>query len=199
MKPALPQHQHGVILVVTLIALVLMMIAGISLIRSFDTSLLLAGNMSFRRGLDHQAERGLAVARSAMGQTSAPLGPAAARIADNYTNNYSSVILVTDNSGIPQVLLSDSSWTTAGMSTTADIIDGDITIRYVIDRLCNATGLPDKALCVSMPTFASSGDGFHADQAGGGNKPIYRISIRVRGPRNTESYVQETVQVLSDI
>ena len=53
-KAAMPARERGVIMVITLIALVVLMIGGIALIRSFDTSMLLAGNLAFRRDLVNQ-------------------------------------------------------------------------------------------------------------------------------------------------
>ena len=47
-------RQRGVIMIITLIALIVLLISGAALIRSFDTSMLLAGNLAFKRDLVNQ-------------------------------------------------------------------------------------------------------------------------------------------------
>ena len=53
------KNQNGVILLVTLLALVIMMLASLALVRSTDTNLILAGNYAFKRDVVNQAEQAL--------------------------------------------------------------------------------------------------------------------------------------------
>ena len=48
--------QRGVVLLYSLIALVIMLIAAIALVRSFQTSLFNAGNLGFKRDMRNQSE-----------------------------------------------------------------------------------------------------------------------------------------------
>ncbi|MCK6424177.1 MAG: hypothetical protein L6Q75_03685 [Burkholderiaceae bacterium] len=70
----------------TLVALVVILLAGIGLLRAMDSALLQAGNLAFRRDLANQAERGFARASSLLG--SGALATEAAREADSKANNY---------------------------------------------------------------------------------------------------------------
>jgi type IV pilus assembly protein PilX len=51
------QKQNGVILLVTLLALVIIMLSSLALVRSTDTNMILAGNYAFKRDVVNQAER----------------------------------------------------------------------------------------------------------------------------------------------
>ena len=53
--------QSGFVMIVTLLALVIMLLASVALIRSTDTNLVIAGNMAFKRDLINQAERAIPV------------------------------------------------------------------------------------------------------------------------------------------
>ena len=55
---------RGIALPFTLIALVVLLLAGVGLIRAMDVGLLQAGNLAFRRDLANQAERGIAQQRN---------------------------------------------------------------------------------------------------------------------------------------
>jgi Tfp pilus assembly protein PilX len=189
----LRRGQRGVIMIITLIALVILMIGGVALVKSFDTSLLLSGNLAFKRDLVNQGERGMAAAITRL--TSSTLASEGTRQNNAVGSNYSAIVLTTDSrSGIPNALLSDSAFTLAGFTAAADITDGPVTIRYVIDRQCSAVGAYDASTCNSVTGVASdtSGSNF-LKKAGGGTRPVYRISVRVTGPRNTQAYLQNTV------
>ena len=78
--------------------------------------------------------------------------------------------------------------------TAADFTDGSVSIRYVIDRQCTAAGAYDSATCNSTTgVVADSAGSNFLKKAGGGTRPVYRISVRVTGPRNTQAYLQNTV------
>ena len=116
------------------------MIGGVALVRSFDTSMLLSGNMAFKRDLMNQGERGMAQAITALSAGGALAGEAT-RQADAPGSNYSATSLASDAHGIPQVLLDERRHLHAA-DTAGDISDAasKVTIRYVIDRQCSAAG-----------------------------------------------------------
>ena len=199
---AIRRRQEGVIIFFTLIALVLLLIASVALIRSFDTSLTLAGNMAFKRDLLNQSERGVASAIKAVSAGGA-LALDTTRQSDSFSNNYSATVLSSDAHGIPDVLLDDTLWAATPM-TGADIVDSssNITIRYVIDRLCSpiapaltAAGPSSTANCAISALGADKSGTYWIKRAGGASLPVYRISIRVTGPRNTRTYVQSTISM----
>lgn len=170
------------------------MISGVALVRSFDSSLVLAGNMAFKRDLVNQGERGMAAAILSM-RGSGALSSETARQSDLGSSNYSSTLLATDAHGIPTILLNDGTWTAAGMRA-ADIKDDvrRVTIRYVIDRLCSGSGAASAASCI-VGAYGDKGGTANVKRATGTTPPVYRISVRVTGPRNTQTYLQTTFSV----
>jgi len=72
---------------------------------------------------------------------------------------------------------------------------------YVVHRQCRDSGPSASATCLKPPpkTTGTGGAGSDLDGGGGGNniagnsQVYYRITVRVAGPRRTESYVQTNV------
>jgi type IV pilus assembly protein PilX len=187
-----PARQKGVILLITLMAMVILLISSIALLRSFDTSLLLSGSMAFKRDLVNQGERGITQAITDF--NSGVLSADSARQADLKSVNYSATILSSNSHGIPQVLLGTAKFTAAGMSGS-DITDSStgVTIRTVIDRQCSVSGEFSTSTCVTVPGYSDSGGTNWLKKAGAEYVPVYRISVRVDGPRNTQVFLQTTL------
>lgn len=184
--------QRGVVIVITLVALLIMLIGGIALVRSFDTSMLLTGNLAFKRDLVNQGERGMAKVVSLL--TAGALANETAREAAQPASNYSATVLASDAHGVPLVLVDASAFASAGL-TGADLSDAStgVTIRYVIDRQCTIAGAFDASTCMTSPTAEDKSGTSWIKRAGGENRPIYRVSVRVTGPRRTEAYLQRTL------
>jgi type IV pilus assembly protein PilX len=188
--------QSGVVMVMTLICLVLMLIASVALTRSSTNSLLQAGNFAFKRDLLNQAERGFAKAINEL-NSGTELKLEHYRENDLSTKNYSAKKLASNAQGIPNVLINDSTFSASDIMKQSDITDSasGITIRTVIDRQCSGSGAFSTANCVPYEEL------FNAAQAGtarlkrvkGENTATYRISVRVKGPRNTEAFQQMIV------
>jgi hypothetical protein len=183
---------RGIVLPFTLVALVVLLLAGVALIRAMDVSLLQAGNMAFRRDLANQAERGFAKASTLL--NSGALASESAREANSLANNYVASRLASNAQGIPSVLVNDSAFTAAGF-TGADITDSatGVTLRWVIDRQCAAAG---SALATSCATASRATDSAADDRyklVNAETQPVYRISVRATGPRNTQAFFQSTV------
>jgi len=72
-------------------------------------------------------------------------------------------------------------------------------VSYVIHRLCKATGDPASVTCVKQTTGGSTSSGTKGAAAFGSyaiqvpTNALYRITVRVVGPRNNVSYVQAVV------
>ncbi|MES2832166.1 MAG: hypothetical protein V4695_09250 [Pseudomonadota bacterium] len=191
----IPKRQRGVIVLFTMIAVVLLLIGSVALVRSFDTAQTLAGNMAFKRDLVNQAERGIARAVASVSPAGA-LEFDSVRQANSLDNNYSATTLASNSHGIPIILIDEAAWQASGMAGT-DLVDSstNIQIRYVIDRMCSAGGVSTTANCaISSLDIDKNGTNW-IRRAGGGMLPVYRISVRVTGPRNTQTYVQSTVSM----
>lgn len=184
--------ERGTVLVFTLVALAVLLIGGVALVRAMDTALLQAGNLAFHRDLVNQSERAIRVASAKF--TGGVLATEAARQLHQSTANYYASRLASDAHGIPRLLLSEAAWAAAGLSG-GDITDPatGVTLRWVMDRQCAATGEFSGTDCV---TLAASGDNAVDDryrQVNGQSRPVYRISVRATGPRNTLAFFQATV------
>jgi len=193
MKPKLTrpnmQTQRGIILPITLISLLILLIASVALIRSTDTSLLIAGQIGFKRDVANQAERTFPVIRAIF--DSGNLSDVTTREQDAPSSNYFATIQPSNASGIPNQLLGSS----FGTSNAIKDDTAKITIRYLIDRMCISTGPVTFSNCTTASSSSDiGGDAMSVGEgkANGVDTPVYRISIRVTGPRNTEAFLQST-------
>jgi type IV pilus assembly protein PilX len=196
-RPHQASRQTGVILLIVLVALVALLSAGIALVRSSDVGLLQAGNLAFHRDLHNQAERGIQAALAQF-NTTGVLATEAARSANQPAVNYSAQRLATDARGMPLALLSESKLGTVGKAGN-DLIDKQnaVTVRTVIDRLCAQVGAYSSATCTNFAPAIGQAPG-PVDSQDRGNLtsaelPVYRISVRATGPRNTQVFLQTTL------
>lgn len=185
-------RQRGMVLLFTLVALTVVLLAGLSLIRALDVSLLQAGNLGYRRDLANQADRGMAQAVALI--SSGALSTESARNASLGSANYSASRLATNAQGIPLVLLSDAAFTAAGMSG-ADLVDSasGVTVRWVIDRQCLAAGDVLGTACAldSSLSEAAADDRYRLVRSE--VRAVMRISVRATGPRGTQAFFQSVV------
>lgn len=198
MKPRhLPQGirtQRGDVLIITLICLVVMLIASVALSRSSTNTLLQAGNFSFKSDLSNQGERAMANAVYLL--KSGSLASSSLRQSNQTAYNYSASQLSTNDQGVPSVLVSDSSYSSAGFSQT-DFSDtsAQVTIRTVIDRQCSTAGAPTSSTCVYYTPDSSTAltGTARLKRVQSSGVPTYRITVRVSGPRNTQIFQQMIV------
>jgi type IV pilus assembly protein PilX len=204
------KQQRGVVLLFSMIALVIMLIAAVAMVRSFQTSLFNAGNLGFKRDMRNQSEMATSAALAAF--STGLLNTTAQRAASNTLANYSATLLTTNAQGIPDAL-QDANFATYGV-TGNDIKSPDqsVTVRYVIDRLCKDAG-DEKALATASCVLANNGAApggsalnLQSAERGGlatgaaaavAQGVVYRLSVRVNGPRNTQSFFQSTFTVPS--
>jgi Tfp pilus assembly protein PilX len=198
-------QQRGVVLIFTLIILLILAIGAVALMRSVNTSLYGAGNLAFRRDLVNQGE--VAVANVMAEFTTGDLSPTGSTSPLNNVpaDNYSAVMLATNtvnngqpsNQGVPLVLL-QSTLGTVGTHADLQGATPDVKIRYVIDRLCTATGAPNSTICVqtsSLPPGGTAGMSGTTAAAAGLQAPtvtVYRLTVRVSDSRGTQVFLQTT-------
>lgn len=206
--------ERGVVLVTTLLILLVMLVGAVALVRSFDTSLVMAGNLAFKRDLAQQSEL---AAENILREfrSGGALATRAVRAADDVGRAFSAKILPTNPQGIPLALLTEPK---PAIVTQIDAGRG-ITLYYVVDRQCSESG--DDALlggerCTlvrpivpeggsySQRLRAEQGSGVASGGAGAGlagavaQQVAYRVSIRATGPRNTQSFFQTTFACCED-
>lgn len=181
------QRQTGIVLIVTLMAMVIMLLASVALIRSTDANLLIAGNMAFKRDLINQGERAIPQIKTLF--DTGALKTSSSRNADDPNSNYYATIQPSNKSGVPNVL-----FTVSGSHDITPTDSSGVVIRYVIDRMCLSSGVVDVSRCTvaGSTTDLNAGSSNNGQKTSGIDYPVYRITLRVTGPRNTVAYLQTT-------
>jgi Tfp pilus assembly protein PilX len=204
-SPARRDSQRGLVLIFALITLVIMMIGAVAISRSISGSQFTIGNIGFKRDLTNQGERALQVAMDAVRNTGA-LAAVTTRNADLKAANYKATLLPTNPQGIPRALLSDTEFDAVGVATNdISVNDMGVKIRYVIDRMATTAGVCSTSTCTmaNQTIFGggssewinsqnTSGAANNANPSAIPQQPIYRITLKVTGPRNTLSFFQST-------
>lgn len=205
------RRERGVVLFIALIVLVAMTLAGLALMRSVDTNVLIAGNLAFRQNATLAADwaiedaRQLLASNTGTGVTTLHNDQPALAQAGSIPNppwpnsaywaNWQQGLDLTGNTTNPA---DDFDWSTA-RSMGTDV--GGNAMSYVIHRLCDVAGDPASATvsCIKSSTGGGAGASDQGTRGvvsyGGAALPgvssiFYRVTIRVQGPRNTLSYVQ---------
>lgn len=198
--------QRGVVLFVALIVMVAMSLAAIALFRSVDTANLVAGNQSFKQSALNSTDVGLVRAMAKFEASGFLLTDA-----NTHSNSTANCYLATamqgsqlDDRGIPKLLLDPAkvkSPFTTSFTATYDSnckitnANGDI-VRYIIDRQCDAStsgAAANNTHCVVVSSSTGGGNAGYKE-TGSESIPLYRVSVRVDGPRNTVSYVQAVIK-----
>ena len=194
----LRRAQRGVVLFISLIVLVAMSLAGIALMRSVDSGVMIAGNLAFKQGTTLAADSGVEAARTALGTIAA--GAGTPLWADVTASSYYASLPTTE----PDFTGTDANktayaWATGTNSVSVSGIAGVTEVRYVIHRMCAAVGDPAGTTCArGSSSSTSTASQAVRDAAGAANFTVssaqyYRITTRVTGPRNTKSFVEVIV------
>ncbi len=203
--------QRGVVLFFALIAVVLMSLAAVALIRSVDTSTVIAGNLAFKQAATSSADIGIddAMIQLAALQTANVLidvikDPAHPFNQTNAATGYYSNANDTSGTAGYVNVFADAAWDAINQGTIPERVDGSGNrIRYIIQRMCrNANQSIEAAEClfsgalqdingkqIPLPQQICEGAGCPS----AGQAPQIRITARSVGPRNTVSYVQAFV------
>jgi Tfp pilus assembly protein PilX len=196
-KRAIPSHsanlrakQRGVVLLVTLIVLVIMTLTAIALVRSMDTTNVIAGNLAFQQSATHSGDAGVEAAIAWMEPNVATLQN------DSFANGYSSSI---SNPAANQTWDNFFTTTLAGRTRTLPTDAVGNTATYAIQRLCLTANILPNAVgagCTVTPAVAvttASSEDAGTVKLTASTQQYYRITSRTVGPRNSKSYVQAVV------
>jgi type IV pilus assembly protein PilX len=192
------KKQQGVVLIIALIVLIAMSLAGVALVRSVDTTNLIAGNIAFKQGALQEGNLAIegAINQFAIGGDLLVIEANLARIENGYpTRNYSASILPANAQGIPLTLVNattdfDSNANFLAKGVALDPLTNNFS-RFVIERLCQNPGAFDEDTCrhIEAPTAL--------DERLKGlvtSIPLFRITARMDGPNNnTVSYTQAII------
>ena len=184
--------QHGVVLVIALIVLVAMTLAGIALVRSVDTSNIIAGNLAFQQSATHSGDAGAEAAILWLRTNPTLLNT------DNVSNGYTAA-----GNSSAQTPAAGQSWdaywaaTAAARSRTLSTDASGNTVSFVIDCLCDNAGDPiGGASCTSSPVVnvaEGNSDEANTAQMTALSLVYYRVTSRIAGPRSSLSYVQTII------
>lgn len=190
----LAAKQRGVVLMMAMIVLVMMTLAGIALVRSLDTTNIIAGNMAFQQSATLSGDTGVetAIAWLAAANNNLTLNT------DDAGNAYAS----NGNSGAlnPAANQSWDDYWTQALANRARTLPSDAsgnTVSYVIDRLCTSAGSPTGGANCSTSPILTAGAG-NSEEGGelamdAPSQVYYRITSRIGGPRSTVGYIQAVI------
>ncbi len=159
-----PLQQSGISLAITLIGLVAMTMAGLSIMRASNTSNLIAGNMGFHQAAVQSADLGVETAITVY-KNIVKVG--------TVTSDDTSINYYASYDSINGIILPDS--TRLSTSTVNVVTDSNANneIHYVIERMCNDANPASLSNCLMNGTV-----------------PYFRISTLVNGPRGTSANTQ---------
>lgn len=192
-----PRRQRGVVLMVALIVLVALTLAGLSMARTADTGVTISGNLVFRQAATQALDAGVEHAiANAINTTWVGSGNT---IANKY---YAFAVPDADGDGLPDGV----DWSQAYTVASPGGLTG-YTVRYVVERMCIPNPLggaitdayvaeqnpnSDNSICNLEEPVKGMESGKLGGQSGLGQirKVHFRVTVKVEGPRNTETFAQ---------
>lgn len=201
-------RQRGVALFFALICLAAIMMAAVILVRSVDTSTLIAGNLAFQQSATRSGDGGTEAAIAYLsGIQNGPaktqnvlLDPSHPFNIDAPTQGYYASLdpakSLTSTTG------THFNWDNTDSAGLAADATGN-TVRYIIQRMCRTSGvaaanadclysgatLDNNGQNIPLPQDVCNGPGCPA----AGQTPEIRVTSRITGPKNTISYVQTII------
>lgn len=167
--------QKGGALLIVLIFLSVMLIGAMALMGSQDMSSRLVGNSAFKQAATQYAQLGV-------GAGSALLKGLADK--DKAATGYSPLALPVDTSGLPSV-----QW--EGLPAMSEA-NGAYIVQFMVERLCTGslpvTDTAKQCAGLIAPAAGSARVGAAAYETNDG--VYFRVTVRVQGPKQSESFVQ---------
>ncbi|MBI3382538.1 MAG: hypothetical protein HY019_11080 [Aquabacterium sp.] len=202
-------RQEGVVLMMALIVLIALTLAGLALTRSVYTSNVIAGNLAFQQSATHSADTGVETAVAwlegnngqASSLTAVPCESGSVLDCDQKDRGYRA---------IREDPTAGQSWgnfwkeniekDNLAMDLPIDTKTGN-QVSYFIQRMCTKSGSSQSLSnnCTTSPvdaagTCAGGSSCLSGKENLAATSQIYfRITVRVIGPRNTQSFVQSIV------
>jgi Tfp pilus assembly protein PilX len=200
-----PGPQRGSVLPITLVLLIAMALAAVAVMKSVDTSTLLARNTSFQRDAVNRNE---IVVRRAMREFENAAGRHFRDLGNTTTHAlglasglpYRATALPTDAAGVPVVLKDAAAFAAmfGGVAAASAVNAGEgMTTVYVIDRLCSMEEAATEQHCIVASSRAPDNCS-RCSTASTPFAPVFRVSARTTGPRGVEAYSQATFTLPMD-
>jgi Tfp pilus assembly protein PilX len=172
------RRQRGVSLLLVIVVLGVLLLAGAALLRNTETAALIAGNITFKQAAVQAAD-------IAVNQAVADLA-GRSDLETTVPGVYIATRLATDDTGLPQGI----DW--SGVQSRAV---GTLQLQWVVDRLCEPP-LPIAnpiAQCQINSLATAGSNKVGSPDYRSTTTYFYRVTVRARGPKNAESFVQSVV------
>jgi type IV pilus assembly protein PilX len=202
LKPA-HHRQQGVVLLITLIVLVIMALATAAMMRSVSSANVIAGNLAFQQAATTSSDQGVEAAvvwlENNNGQSSSTTATACSEgstVLACDQASYGYLATRTDPSSTQTWADVWAALVTAG--TTPKSLTKDAagnTVKYLIQRMCSATGDAATGTCSISPSSTECGQSHSVNTTAPSctSQVYYRITVQTSGPHNTTSYTQTMV------
>ena len=202
-RPRARKGQQGVVLMIALIVLVAMTLASVAMIRSVDTSTLIAGNLAFKQSGITSGDGGVNAAIAWLEANGAALEKSQA--SSGYYATSQDCLDLTGNEKLPKKCtppFTAFDWNNASAVKVLAKDPAGNEVAYIIQRLCDEEGALDGKKCTveeSTQTGSSQGGARQmltyqpGSWSSAANRGYYRITARVAGPNKNVSYVQAIV------
>jgi len=212
--------QSGIVLFFALLALAVMSIASVALIRSVDTNALLSGNLVFRQSANTTSNVALEGITETIAKSVSLTASTANHPTLGYYANCSQFDTQPDEQACDGNRLTMVTWDGNNSALVPTQTDGNDEIRngvdrqgneirYVVERMCNYTqaelaagsAVSDASRCM-MASSPSNGQkcSHNANNrelfrqcVTSSDSPLYRVTLRITGPKNTVTYMQSFI------
>lgn len=182
-------EQRGMVMIVVLIVLMLMFLAGAGVMRAADTGNVIAGNFSFQQMAVQASDRAITDALSVV----------ANRVAGEagntpVSNQYLAVReTALDSRGIPTSI----NWANVSCIDEKGVViadcaadTGNYRVQYVVERMCRVSPNFSNPADIRAKCEYDASDTANTTVLASSIGVRYRVLIRVRGPRGTESWFE---------
>lgn len=163
-------------MVVVLVLLSVLLMGALGLARITEVGTLAAGNASYREASMQASEVGMNTAYRAVQDI--------VNEDNSIAGWYWSTTQAVDSNGIPSL----------NFDNAPELLVGNYRVRYVVDRLCNTAPVTNtllQCLVKQIPQTESSKAG--GESVDPPNARQYRVTVRVTGPKNTQTWTQGLV------
>lgn len=212
--------QAGIVLFFALLALAVMSIAAVALIRSVDTNALLSGNMVYRQSANTATNVALEGITEYIAKNVALTVSTANQPAMGYYANCSQFDTQPDALACDGSRLTTATWDSSNSALVPSQTDGNNEIlngvdrqgneiRYVVERMCNFStaelnagkAATDSSRCLMASSPSNCAKCTHNQGAvervkqvnESPDSPLYRVTLRISGPKNTMTYMQSFI------
>jgi Tfp pilus assembly protein PilX len=173
------RNEQGVTMLVVLVLLSVMLLGGMALAKLTEVGTLASGNTAYREASIQASEVGLNTAFQAVKDL-----PVTDEEADA-GGWYFATIQGADGTGVPAV----------DFDAAAEVTVGNYTIHYVVERMCevaDVTSTLRECLVKQIPQENKSRSA-GKEELDPPNSKQFRVTIRVTGPKDTQTWVQSLV------